>query len=1407
MRSRNHGGPKLPRELLDRIGASAPSDRNGRGRNAVTSRKDRRKAEREQNRVAHRPKPRGSRFSGTAAGESQSEDDDDSPPPPPKSKSRAIARDADRNAPKSILKQPVPAAKLDMKKVSKEKDSKKEKKQRDASPPPTKKVSKRVQERLDEDEAEIAALEKKLGLKGKKKMPKDFEDDGLADLLDGIDDELDFAVSGKRKRSAEDDEWLKNKRRKAGGTLTREESMSDDSSHEEGWEDEELGDSAGDEDLGDSEEEEDELEDDGEEDEFSGFSGDESEAGLGNQDLEGDEVDDDEVSEDFDDEEAEGEQQPKPRENPYLPPISAEVKPAGKYIPPSMRGPPTSDAELMTRLRRQTQGLLNRLSEANLLTILKDVEQLYLNNPRQYVTSTLIDILLGLIYTFLILHAGFIAAVYKVVGMDFGAQLVERFVSEFDKQYKSFNDETSGKETTNLMSLMAEMYNFQVIGSNLVFDYIRLFLGELKEINTEFLLRLVRLSGPQLRQDDPSALKDIVILLQKAVTKAGESNLSVRTKFMVETINNLKNNRMKTGVATSTITSEHTTRMKKTLGSLNNRNIKASEPLRIGLKDIMDTEKKGKWWLVGASWRNETEENAGEDKTAKEKQKAAKIEPEDIIESGTTDLLQLAKEQRMNTDIRRAIFMSIMSASDYKDAHLRLMKLRLKKSQELEIPKVLIHCSGAEQSYNPYYTLIARRLCSEKQLKKAFQFSLWDLFKRMGENEDGDDMDLDEEDGGETLTTRKIVNLGKMFGTLVAEGGQPITVLKTLNFAYLRPKTEAFVEVLLSTVILRSQKKSTGARDEKTLLDIVMVTKDAPQMARGLQYFFKKKVSRAEVGASKAEQETIRWGAGVAFDGLTLPVSRHSSLCLSFSPPHLFHPSSAVMFKHLIPKTTTRSFARPLAAPRSAFRQTSSTFFLVDRSKRGYATEAPEKDLVIIGGGVAGYVAAIKAGQAGLSVACIEKRGSLGGTCLNVGCIPSKSLLNNSHLYHQILHDSKHRGIEVGDVKLNLEQMMKAKEQSVSGLTKGIEFLFKKNNVEYIKGTGAFQDEHTVKVNLLEGGETAVRGKNIIIATGSEATPFPGMTIDEEKVITSTGAIALKQVPNKMVVIGGGIIGLEMASVWSRLGADVTVVEFLGQIGGPGMDAEISKNIEKILKKQGIKFKTGTKVSSGEVNSAGVKVAVEAAKGGKEETLDADVVLVAIGRRPYTQGLGIENVGIETDDRGRLVIDHEYRTKVPHIRVIGDCTFGPMLAHKAEEEAVAAVEYITKNYGHVNYNVIPSVMYTHPEVAWVGQNEAELKQAGINYKVGSFPFSANSRAKTNLDTEGVVKFLADKETDRILGVHIVGPNAGEMIAEAGLAIEYGASSEDVARVCHAHPTLSEAFKEAALNTYDKAIHY
>lgn len=344
-------------------------------------------------------------------------------------------------------------------------------------------------------------------------------------------------------------------------------------------------------------------------------------------------------------------------------------------------------------------------------------------------------------------------------------------------------------------------------------------------------------------------------------------------------------------------------------------------------------------------------------------------------------------------------------------------------------------------------------------------------------------------------------------------------------------------------------------------------------------------------------------------------------------------------------------------------------------------------------------------------------------------------------------------------------------------------------------------------MQLADGGETSVVGKNIIIATGSEASPFPGLEIDEKRVVTSTGALALEKVPGRMLVIGGGIIGLEMASVWSRLGAKVTVVEFLDLIGGPGMDTEIAKQTQKILRKQGIDFKTGTKVVSGDKTGDTVQLNLESAKGGKAETADADVVLVAIGRRPYTAGLGLENIGVDVDERGRVVIDSEYRTKLPHIRCVGDVTFGPMLAHKAEEEAVAAIEYITKGHGHVNYGCIPSVMYTHPEVAWVGQAEQDLKKAGVKYRVGTFPFSANSRAKTNLDSEGMVKMLADPDTDRLLGVHIIGPNAGEMIAEGTLALEYGASSEDIARTCHAHPTLAEAFKEAAMATHSKAIHF
>ncbi|KAG1800793.1 uncharacterized protein HD556DRAFT_1339815 [Suillus plorans] len=478
-------------------------------------------------------------------------------------------------------------------------------------------------------------------------------------------------------------------------------------------------------------------------------------------------------------------------------------------------------------------------------------------------------------------------------------------------------------------------------------------------------------------------------------------------------------------------------------------------------------------------------------------------------------------------------------------------------------------------------------------------------------------------------------------------------------------------------------------------------------------------------------------------------------------------------------------------------------------SHRGLATSSGPYDAVIIGGGPGGYVAAIKAAQLGLKTACIEKRGSLGGTCLNVGCIPSKAMLNNSHLYHQTKHDLQKRGIDVAGVSLNLPQMLQAKEQSVVGLTKGIEMLFKQNKVDYIKGSASFVSATRIAVQLNDGGSTEVEAKNVIIATGSEVAPFPGgaIEIDEKQIVSSTGALELQKVPEKMVVIGGGIIGLEMGSVWSRLGAEVTVVEFLGAIGGAGIDEEVAKQFQKILTKQGIKFKLNTKVLSADKQGGNVIIQTESAKGDKQETLEADVVLVAVGRRPYTEGLNLEAVGIEKDNKGRIVIDDQFNTSVKNIKCIGDVTFGPMLAHKAEEEGIAAVEYINAGHGHVNYNGIPSVVYTHPEVAWVGKTEQELKAAGVKYNIGKFPFAANSRAKTNQDSEGFVKFISEKETDRILGVHIIGPNAGEMVSEAVLAMEYGASSEDIARTTHAHPTLSEAFKEAAMAAYGKAIHF
>lgn len=456
-------------------------------------------------------------------------------------------------------------------------------------------------------------------------------------------------------------------------------------------------------------------------------------------------------------------------------------------------------------------------------------------------------------------------------------------------------------------------------------------------------------------------------------------------------------------------------------------------------------------------------------------------------------------------------------------------------------------------------------------------------------------------------------------------------------------------------------------------------------------------------------------------------------------------------------------------------------------------------DVIVIGGGPGGYVAAIRAAQLGLKTACVEKRGTLGGTCLNVGCIPSKALLESSEKFEDATHHFKDHGID-GSVKLNLSAMLARKNDVVSKLTQGIEGLFKKNKITYIKGLGTITGKNEVSV---EG--TKYAAKNIIIATGSEVTPLNGITIDEKQVVSSTGALELKEVPKHLVVIGAGVIGLELGSVWKRLGAKVTVLEYLDRIT-PGIDNEIAKNFQKILEKQGFEFKLGQKVTSAKPGKGGVDVTFEPAAGGTAETLKADVVLVAVGRRAYTDKLGLENVGLATNKRGQIDTNTHWQTAVPSIYAIGDVIAGPMLAHKAEDEGVAVAEFIAGQKPHVNYNTIPGVIYTHPEVATVGKTEEELKTAGTPYKVGKFPFLANSRSRSTGQTDGLVKIIADAKSDEVLGVHIIGPQAGNMIHEACIAMEFGASAEDIARTCHAHPTYNEAVKEAALAVDGRAIH-
>ncbi|NWY73606.1 DLDH protein, partial [Erithacus rubecula] len=477
--------------------------------------------------------------------------------------------------------------------------------------------------------------------------------------------------------------------------------------------------------------------------------------------------------------------------------------------------------------------------------------------------------------------------------------------------------------------------------------------------------------------------------------------------------------------------------------------------------------------------------------------------------------------------------------------------------------------------------------------------------------------------------------------------------------------------------------------------------------------------------------------------------------------------------------------------------------------QRSYADQV-DADVTVIGSGPGGYVAAIKAAQLGFKTVCVEKNATLGGTCLNVGCIPSKALLNNSHLYH-LAHgkDFANRGIEITGIRLNLEKMMEQKSSAVKALTGGIAHLFKQNKVVHVSGFGKITGKNQVTATKEDGSTQVINTKNILIATGSEVAPFPGITIDEDNIVSSTGALSLKKVPEKMVVIGAGVIGVELGSVWQRLGADVTAVEFMGHVGGMGIDMEISKNFQRILQKQGFKFKLSTKVTGATKRPDGkIDVAVEAAAGGKAEVITCDVLLVCIGRRPFTKNLGLEEIGIELDKRGRIPVNNRFQTKIPNIYAIGDVVAGPMLAHKAEDEGILCVEGMAGGAVHIDYNCVPSVIYTHPEVAWVGKSEEQLKEEGVEYKIGKFPFAANSRAKTNADTDGLVKILSHKSTDRMLGAHILGSGAGEMVNEAALAMEYGASCEDVARVCHAHPTVSEAFREANLAaSFGKAINF
>ena len=646
------------------------------------------------------------------------------------------------------------------------------------------KLSRKDKDRLAEDDEEIASLERRLGLKGKKKLPKSFDEDGLGDLLEGLEDD-DPGNSGglqsKRSRlSREEDEWLQAKRRKATAPL---EDYSD------------------------------------------------ADSGSGDEESPLDEID---IAMESDHQETESTTQPRKRENPYVAPQKSTTT---KYIPPSLRPAESTDVESMGRLRRQIQGTLNRLSEAKVLSIAADVEKIYQGNARQHVSTIVLDTLFILVCdpsplqdTFMILHGGFVAALYKTIGAEFGAQVVQRFVEEYDR-LSLLGSVSTDKRLSNLVTFLAELYNFKVVGSSIMCDMIRELTADLSEDNAELLLRIVRISGSQLRQEDSKFLKDIVILLHASMERYGLQNLSVRTKFMIETIENLKNNKVKTGVAASNVRIEHTTAMRKTLGSIDGSKVKSNEPLRISLEDIRDSDKKGKWWLIGASYKHTQEPSTFTLNIDKKEVKKSAEEDTEI------DLEQLAREQGMNTEIRRAIFISIVSAYDYKEACARLTKLGMKNKQRLEIPRVVVHCVGAEKKYyNPFYGKIAKHLCKERNICKAFQFVLWDIFRRL---EDDDEESADESSLGQ-LDTTATVYIARMYGKLVADGMLSIILLKYLDLTHANSRSRTFAEAFLITVFQQLNRKSDDVASK--VKNTFAAVEQAPAMIAGLQFFLKKTV-------------------------------------------------------------------------------------------------------------------------------------------------------------------------------------------------------------------------------------------------------------------------------------------------------------------------------------------------------------------------------------------------------------------------------------------------------------------------------------------------------------------------------------------------------------------------------------